>query len=314
MKIEVVNLKKHFGLTRAVDDVTFAFSSGQVIGFVGPNGAGKTTTMRILATLDEPTAGDALIDGVSVVEEPERARHLIGYVPDSLPAHRDISVHEYLDFFARAYGLKGSRREKVVTSVEEFTNLAGIRDKTLNALSKGMKQRVSLARALLHDPPALIMDEPAAGLDPRARIELRELIRALSSQGKAILISSHILTELAEICDGAVIIEHGKLLMAGRVGELLADNVARRVVLIRVLSEQQGGDRDELYRELLQTPGVEEARLNGDEVVAEVNGDDEEVSDLLTALVRRGHRVVEFKQQRANLEEIFMSVTKGVVQ
>ena len=309
MKIEVVNLKKHFGSTRAVDDVSFAFSSGQVVGFVGPNGAGKTTTMRILATLDEPTAGDALIDGVSVVEEPERARRLIGYVPDSLPAHRDISVHEYLDFFARAYGLKGARREKMVTSVEEFTNLAGIRDKTLNALSKGMKQRVSLARALLHDPPALIMDEPAAGLDPRARIELRELIRALSSQGKAVLISSHILTELAEICDGAVIIEHGKILMAGRVGELLTDNASRRVALIRVLS-----DREELYRELLQTPGVEAARLNGDEVMAEVNGDDEALCALLATLVGRGHRVIEFKQQRANLEEIFMSVTKGDVQ
>jgi ABC-2 type transport system ATP-binding protein len=309
MKIEVVNLKKHFGPTLAVDDVSFAFSSGQVVGFVGPNGAGKTTTMRILATLDEPTAGDALIDGVSVVEEPERARRLIGYVPDSLPAHRDISVHEYLDFFARAYGLKGARREKMVTGVEEFTNLAGIRDKTLNALSKGMKQRVSLARALLHDPPALIMDEPAAGLDPRARIELRELIRALSSQGKAVLISSHILTELAEICDGAVIIEHGKILMAGRVGELLTDNASRRVALIRVLS-----DREELYRELLQTPGVEAARLNGDEVMAEVNGDDDALCALLATLVGRGHRVIEFKQQRANLEEIFMSVTKGVVQ
>jgi len=309
MKIEVVNLKKHFGSTRAVDDVSFAFSSGQVVGFVGPNGAGKTTTMRILATLDEPTAGDALIDGVSVVEEPERARGLIGYVPDSLPAHRDISVHEYLDFFARAYGLKGAQREKVVSSVEEFTNLAGIRDKTLNALSKGMKQRVSLARALLHDPPTLIMDEPAAGLDPRARIELRELIRALSSQGKAVLISSHILTELAEVCDGAVIIEHGKILMAGRVGELLTDNASRRVALIRVLS-----DREELYRELLQTPGVEAARLNGDEVTAEVNGDDEALCALLATLVGRGHRVIEFRQQRANLEEIFMSVTKGVVQ
>ena len=309
MKIEVVNLKKHFGPTRAVDDVSFAFSSGQVVGFVGPNGAGKTTTMRILATLDEPTAGDALIDGVSVVEEPERARRLVGYVPDSLPAHRDISVHEYLDFFARAYGLKGARREKMVTSVEEFTNLAGIRDKTLNALSKGMKQRVSLARALLHDPSALIMDEPAAGLDPRARIELRELIRVLSSQGKAVLISSHILTELAEICDGAVIIEQGKILMAGRVGELLTDNASRRVALIRVLS-----DSEELYRELLQTPGVEAARLNGDEVMAEVNGDDEALCALLATLVGRGHRVVEFKQQRANLEEIFMSVTKGDVQ
>src|SRR6266545_8004039 len=194
MKIEVVNLKKHFGPTHAVEDVSFAFSSGQVVGFVGPNGAGKTTTMRILATLDEPTAGDALIDGVSVVEEPERARHLVGYVPDSLPTHRDMSVHEYLDFFARAYGLKGLYRASVIESVEEFTGLTGLRDKMLVALSKGMKQRVSLARALLHDPEVLVMDEPAAGLDPRARIELRELLRVLSSQGKAILISSHILT------------------------------------------------------------------------------------------------------------------------
>jgi ABC-2 type transport system ATP-binding protein len=309
MKIEVVNLKKYFGRTHAVDDVSFTFSSGQVVGFVGPNGAGKTTTMRILATLDEPTSGDALIDGVSVVEEPERARHLVGYVPDSLPTHRDMSVHEYLDFFARAYGLKGTRREKVTESVEEFTNLTGIRDKMLNALSKGMKQRVSLARALLHDPPVLVMDEPAAGLDPRARIELRELMRVLSSQGKAILISSHILTELAEICHGAVIIEHGKILMAGGMGELLTDNVPHRTVMIRVLS-----GREELHRELLQMPGIEAARLNGDEVMVDVNGNEEACCDLLAALIARGHRVVEFKQQRANLEEIFMNVTRGVVQ
>ena len=309
MRVEVRGLRKAFGHTTALDGVSFSFGAGEVMGFVGPNGAGKTTTMRILATLDEPTEGDALLDGVSIIQEPELARRSIGFVPDALPTHADITVHEYLDFFARAYRLTGARRRQVVESIEEFTNLTGIRHKLLKALSKGMNQRVCLARALLHDPQVLILDEPAAGLDPRARIELRELIRALSSQGKAILISSHILTELAEICDGAVIIEHGKLLMAGRVGELLADNVARRVVLIRVL-----GDRDELYRELLQTPGVEEARLNGDEVVAEVNGGDEEVSDLLAALVRRGHRVIEFKQQRANLEEIFMSVTKGVVQ
>jgi ABC-2 type transport system ATP-binding protein len=309
MKIEVINLKKYFGRTRAVDDVSFAFSSGQVVGFVGPNGAGKTTTMRILATLDEPTAGDALIDGVSVVEEPERARHLVGYVPDSLPTHRDMSVHEYLDFFARAYGLKGTQREKVTESVEEFTNLTGIRDKMLNALSKGMKQRVSLARALLHDPPVLVMDEPAAGLDPRARIELRELMRVLSSQGKAILISSHILTELAEICHGAVIIEHGKILMAGGIGELLTHSAPHRTVMIRVLS-----GREELHRELLQMPGIEAARLNGDEVMVEVNGAEEACCDLLAALIARGHRVVEFKQQRANLEEIFMNVTRGVVQ
>jgi ABC-2 type transport system ATP-binding protein len=309
MKVQIVNLKKHFGATRAVNDVSFTFSSGQVVGFVGPNGAGKTTTMRILATLDEPTAGDALIDGVSVVEEPERARHLVGYVPDSLPTHRDMSVHEYLDFFARAYGLKGLQRAKVIESVEEFTGLTGLRDKMLVALSKGMKQRVSLARAMLHDPAVLVMDEPAAGLDPRARIELRELLRVLSSQGKAILISSHILTELAEICHAAVIIERGSVLMAGAIGDLIGNGARRGAVLIRVRD-----GREKLYRELLETPGIEKVSFVGEEIAVEINGDEDACCDLLTGLVGRGYRVVEFKLQRANLEEIFMSVTKGAVQ
>jgi ABC-2 type transport system ATP-binding protein len=309
MKVQIVNLIKHFGATRAVNDVSFTFSSGQVVGFVGPNGAGKTTTMRILATLEEPTAGDALIDGVSVVEEPERARHLVGYVPDSLPTHRDMSVHEYLDFFARAYSLKGLHRAKVIESVEEFTGLTGLRDKMLVALSKGMKQRVSLARALLHDPAVLVMDEPAAGLDPRARIELRELLRVLSSQGKAILISSHILTELAEICHAAVIIERGSVLMAGAIGDLLENGASRRTVLIRV---RDGMER--LHRELLETPRIEKVNIAGEEIAAEINGDEEDCCDLLTGLVGRGYRVVEFKLQRANLEEIFMNVTKGAVQ
>ena len=309
MKVQIVNLEKNFGATRAVNDVSFTFSSGQVVGFVGPNGAGKTTTMRILATLDEPTAGDALIDGVSVVEEPESARRLVGYVPDSLPTHRDMSVHEYLDFFARAYGLKGLHRAKVIDSVEEFTGLTGIRDKMLVALSKGMKQRVSLARALLHDPAVLVMDEPAAGLDPRARIELRELLRVLSSQGKAILISSHILTELAEICHAAVIIERGSVLMAGAIGDLLENGASRRTVLIRVR-----GGQEKLRRELLETPRIEKVNFVGEEIAAEINGDEEACCDLLTGLVGRGYRVVEFKLQRANLEEIFMNVTKGAVQ
>src|SRR5262245_13264516 len=309
MKVEVLHLKKFFGATRAVNDVSFTIQSGQVVGFVGPNGAGKTTTMRILATLDEPTAGDATIDGVSVVEEPERARQLVGYVPDSLPMHRDISVHEYLDFFARAYGLKSVHRHRVIDGIEEFTNLTGIRQKMLVALSKGMKQRVSLARALLHDPPVLIMDEPAAALDPRARIELRELLRVLSSKGKAILISSHILTELAEICHAAVIIEQGHILSAGTIDELVAGSTPHRTVSIRVLNRQE-----ELYRELLETPGVERVNLMGEEVAAEINGDEEACCALLASLVGHGHHIVEFKQQRANLEEIFMTVTKGVVQ
>src|ERR1700722_13326871 len=233
MEVNVSELRKTYGKTHAVRGISFSFSSGQIFGFVGPNGAGKSTTMRILATLDEPTSGDAVIDGVSVVEEPEKSHRLVGYVPDALPEHRDISVHEYLDFFARSYGIRGERRRKVVEEIEEFTNLLGIREKHLNALSKGMKNRVSVARALVHDPPVLVMDEPASGLDPRARIELRELLKVLSSQGKAILISSHILTELSEICNGAAIIERGRILRAGTMEEILHRDASHRTLLIR---------------------------------------------------------------------------------
>src|SRR5881398_2526461 len=249
MKVEVRDLHKDYGRTKAVNGITFGFSSGQIFGFIGPNGAGKSTTMRIHATLEEPTDGTATVDGVSLIEEPEVGHRLIGYVPDSLPSHRDITVHEYLDFFARAYGIRGEKRIKTVEGVEEFTNLVGIRDKTLHALSKGMKNRVSIGRALVHDPPVLLMDEPAAGLDPRARIELRELLKVLAGQGKAVLISSHILSELAEICTGAVIIERGRILRAGTLEQLLKVDVPRRTVVIRTLDRKA-----ELHKHLLVQP------------------------------------------------------------
>jgi ABC-2 type transport system ATP-binding protein len=313
MRVNVVNLKKYYGPTRAVDDISFAFASGQIIGFVGPNGAGKTTTMRVLATLEEPTAGDAFIDGISVVEEPERARRLVGYVPDDLPTHRDMSVHDYLDFFARAYKLRGRQRRQVIQRVEEFTNLTGIRDKYLVALSKGMKQRVSVARALLHDPPVLIMDEPTAGLDPRARVELRELLKLLSWQGKAILISSHILTELSEVCNGVIIIEHGKLLRAGTMEDVLAGDRGdrpRRTVHIRLLERHT-----EVAAHLGKSPNVEKASVLVDNTVeVEVNGPEASCCDLLASLVQSGFRVLEFRLRRADLEEVFMNITKGEVQ
>lgn len=309
MQVNILNLKKDFGATRAVDDISFSFSSGKIIGFVGPNGAGKTTTMRILATLDEPTSGDAKIDNISIVEVPEQARRLIGYVPDALPMHRDISVHEYLDFFARAYGLMGTQRRQAIENIEEFTNLIGIREKTLYTLSKGMKQRVSLARALIHAPPVLVMDEPASGLDPRARVELRELLRVLSSQGKAILISSHILTELSEICDGAVIIEQGRIIAAGTLQEIIKPEVEQHTVLIRPLDRQ-----DALYRSLLLMPNVAAVNQLGNEIEARITGSEETCSDLLASLIRDGYRIVEFKQQGSDLESVFMDVTKGEVQ
>jgi len=309
MDVNVENLKRHFNGTKAVDGISFSFSSGHIFGFVGPNGAGKTTTMRILATLDEPSEGDVTIDGISVVDYPEKARHFVGFMPDSLPAHADITIHEYLDFFARAYGLTGKRRESMVENIEEFTNLTKIRWKFLKDLSKGMKQRVSLARALVHDPPVLVLDEPAAGLDPRARIELRELLKILSSQGKAILISSHILTELSEICNGAVIIEQGRLLRAGHVDQLFSPDASERRVRIRC-TESSG----ELSQALMQSPLVRESRPVGQFVEADVQGGDETCHELLCYLLSRQLHIVDFHQQQADLEDVFMTVTKGQVQ
>jgi ABC-2 type transport system ATP-binding protein len=309
MDVRIVNLKRYFGKTKAVDDISFEFSSGNVFGFVGPNGAGKTTTMRILATLDDPTEGNAYVNGVSLVDDPEKARRYVGFMPDSLPAHRDMTVHEYLDFFARAYDIRGAKRRAVVDSVEQFTNLKGIREKFLRALSKGMKQRVSLARAIVHDPAVLVLDEPAAGLDPRARVELRELLRVLADRGKAILISSHILTELAEICNGAVIIEQGKILRAGSMQEIIAGASPHRTIVIRA-----AGGADLLHKELLQVPAVQEARVVGEEVEIRVDGDDDTHSTILTHLIGKGFRIIDFRQRQMDLEDVFMTVTKGEVQ
>ncbi len=309
MDVRIIGLKRHFGRTKAVDGISFEFSSGHIFGFVGPNGAGKTTTMRILATLDDPSEGNAYVNGVSLVDDPEKARRFIGFMPDTLPAHRDMTVHEYLDFFARAYGLQGVRRHAVVDSVEQFANLTGIRGKFLLALSKGMKQRVSLARAMVHDPPVLILDEPAAGLDPRARVELRELLRVLADRGKAILISSHILTELAEICNGAVIIEQGRILRAGSLEQILAGVSSHSTLVLRAAEGPEA-----LHRELLQVPAVLEARIVGKEVEIQVDGNEDVHGDILAHLVRKGVRVVDFRQRQIDLEDVFMNVTKGEVQ
>ena len=311
MKVQVQNLRKEFGKTVAVDDISFAFDGGHVFGFVGPNGAGKTTTMRIIATIDEPTDGDVFLNGISIREQPELARKAVGYVPDTLPAHADITVHEYLDFYARAYGMRGSQRTRAVDAIEEFTNVTGIRDKHLKALSKGMKQRVSLGRALVYDPDVLVLDEPAAGLDPRARVELRELLTLLAARKKAILISSHILTELTEICNGVVIIERGKILETGTLDEVLRKSTARRTVTIRLLDPTQG---PLLLKELLQTPFVENAREAGMEVHFDLAGDESAASEILAHLVGRQFKILEFRQAKADLEDIFMTVTKGGVQ
>lgn len=306
MQVRADQLKKHFKKTKAVDGISFDFSSGQIVGFVGPNGAGKTTTMRIMATMDEPTDGDIYLDGISVHQYPEQARRAVGFMPDSLPEHRDITVEDYLDFFARAFSIRCNRRHKVLQGIMTFTNLTGIRTKYINELSKGMKQRVSLARALVHDPFVLILDEPAAGLDPRARIELRELLKALADQKKAVLVSSHILSELSEICDSAIFIEKGNLLRAGNIDDIARQDTVHCQVFIRAMCPVK-----DLQKKLLQLPGVLQTRLLDKGVEADIDGEEKDCCAVLSQLVRSGVPVIEFKQLKTGLEDIFMNITKG---
>lgn len=307
--LKIKNLKKHFGPTIAVSDLSFDICAGDIIGFVGPNGAGKTTTLRILATLDEPTCGNIMLDGQSIVDHPELGREVIGFVPDSLPVQNDMNVHEYLDFFARAYGIKTEKRVQLVEDLEAFTNLLDKREKLLSALSKGMKQRVSIARALIHDPKFILMDEPAAGLDPRARIELRELLRILSRQGKGILISSHILSELSEICTSAVIIEKGELLKFGSIDEITKHESPIRKLIIKPLSRLE-----ELGKFIVLYPNVENPSINGKTLELDFLGNEVEAAQLLKELIEKDHQIIEFRFKQQNLETVFMNITKGEVQ
>lgn len=309
MRVEVEHLRKEFGATVALADVSFAFESGQIVGFVGPNGAGKTTTMRIMATMEEPTRGDVRLNGVSVLEYPEEARRRIGFVPDSLPGHPDITVHEYLDFFARAHRLPRGRRRAAVEAVEEFTGLIALREKTLKVLSKGMKQRVSVARALIHDPAVLILDEPAAGLDPRARVELRELLLSLARRNKAILISSHILAELTEVCTAVVIIDRGRILAEGPMDEVLKRGSARRTVCLRLVEGAGPEEHRRLVRTLMEIPQVERVQPFDHEVQFDLAGDSTAACDVLERLVLERFRIQEFRQTRVDLEDVFMQLT-----
>ena len=301
MKVELLHLTRVFQRGfKAVDDLSFSFTSGEVVGFVGPNGAGKTTTMRILATLDVPDSGDILLDGKSILDDPSLAHRAIGFMPDDLPDRADTTVDEYLDFFGRAYGLRGKSLAEAIEGVEDFTGLTSFRDKTLKQLSKGMKQRVSLARALVHDPQVIVMDEPANGLDPRARIELRELVRALAEQGKAILISSHILSELEEMCTTSVIIERGRR---------LSTDFKDETAWIRLKFNSDGGEG--VLAKLLEMPAVKEAELSGSGFRVRIEAGDDAAERLANELFQKGLVPIHFASEAGRLEDVFMHVTKG---
>jgi ABC-2 type transport system ATP-binding protein len=265
--------------------------------------------MRILATLDEPTAGDAFVDGFSVVDDPDRVRRRLGFMPDYFGTYENVNVREYLDFFARSYGLAGRERLTAIDAVMEFTLLDTLAEKPINGLSKGMKQRLCLGRTMIHNPSVLVLDEPAAGLDPRARIELREMIAQLAAAGKAILISSHILTELAEICDKVGIIERGRLLAVGSVADVSARTQEQSTVRVRVLR-----DSERLSNWLTARGDVSELQVDGDLAMFSHSGDSETEAALLRAMVEAGFPVVEFGAKHKSLEDVFLHVTEGRVQ
>ena len=307
--IELRQLHRYFGLTRAVDDVSFEVGRGQVLGYIGPNGAGKTTSMRILATLDTPTAGDALVDGFSVIDDPDRVRKRLGFMPDYFGTYTNVDVREYLDFFARAYGLMGAERLRAARYVMSFTRLDQLADKPISGLSKGMKQRLCLGRTMIHDPPVMVLDEPAAGLDPRARIELREMIGQLAADGKAILISSHILSELAEMCDRVAIIEQGRLLAVGSVEEIHGGAQTQRAVQLRIL-----GGAAALAGWVNDRGDVHALHIDGDVAHFLHDGGEESEAELLKDMVMAGLRVIAFGSHPKTLEDVFLQVTEGRVQ
>lgn len=307
--IELRRLYRIFGKTTAVSDISFSVRRGQVFGYIGPNGAGKTTSMRILATLDLPTYGDAFVDGFSCVNDPEFVRKRLGFMPDSFGTYRDVSCEEYLDFFARAYGLVGRERIHRIREVLEFTGATGMAEKPIRGLSKGMKQRVCLGRSIVHDPEVLILDEPAAGLDPRARIDLRRMIRELADRGKTVLISSHILTELAEVCDSVGIIEQGELLATGSVEEIERQHANTRELSIRVL------DRADEAAQWIQLKGTcDQVIVDGELLRFSYGGDLRDQALLVAALSSEGFLVAEINSHKKSLEDVFMQVTEGLVQ
>ncbi len=323
--IETINLTKRYGDLVALDSLNLALEAGDCFGFIGPNGAGKTTTIKILATLLKPSSGQAMIDGLTVGYQNRLIRPLIGYVPDFMGAYEDMVVTEYLEFFAACYNIHGTQRKKVVGDVLDLTDLNYKATAEVNSLSRGMQQRLSIARVLLHDPKVLLMNEPASGLDPRARIEIRELLKELKRMGKTIIISSHILPELAELCNTVGIIERGKLLFSGSVDEALRRARVGQTVHVQV------ADRTMAAAQLLQKlPGIAKVTImddtssrsdkaSGDGKIIQLAFDPEAkggagVSDIPNVLVNNSFRLLSFSEESVNLETAFMRLTKGAVQ
>ena len=307
--IKTQELTKVYGDIRAVDNLTLELREGDVFGYIGPNGSGKTTTMRILATLLQPTWGEAYVCDYSIYTHPKEIRRLIGYMPDFFGVYDDMKVVEYLEFFAAAYRIKGAARRKVCEEMLALVDLGYKRDALVTSLSRGMTQRLGLARVLLHDPQVLLLDEPASGLDPRARIEIRQLLKQLRRLGKTIMVSSHILPELADICNKVGIIERGELLVSADVSEVMRRVRQQPILQIGLVDTSQ---LDSAARLLEQHPIVEKIETRDSRLYVTLKPGTTDYSDLATVLIQNGHKLALLKEDEMNLETAFMALTKGI--
>jgi len=306
--IETHNLTKIYGNLTAVADLNLTIDAGDIFGFIGPNGAGKTTTMRILVTLLEPTRGRASVDGLDVRKKGKQVRRIVGYMPDFMGVYDDLKVFEYLEFFAAAFGIEPKKRKSIVEGVLELTDLQSRQNATVDSLSRGMQQRLGLARVLIHDPKVLILDEPASGLDPRARIEIRELLRELRRMGKTIMVSSHILSELEEICDHVGIIEHGQLIFSGTLEEIRPRLGIHRKVRVKVADKQ-----DKAVQLLSALPQVSKVQSINDHVLVTFADDHEGAGIIARTLVKANIDIVLLQPEQLKLDDAFLQLTKGIV-
>ncbi len=305
--LELRDLTKKYGELFAINSIDLVLDRGDVFGFIGPNGAGKTTTMRILATLLNPTWGEAYVGGYSIYTKPKEIRRIVGYMPDFFGVYDDMKVIEYLEFFAAAYRIRGPKRRKVCEDVLELVELGYKREALVTSLSRGMTQRLGLARVLLHDPQVLLLDEPASGLDPRARIEIRTLLKRLGATGKTIMVSSHILPELADVCNKIGIIERGELIV-----NMAVADVMKRVRPQTVLHVGVAGDRAAAAKLLEQHSLVDRVEVGEKHLTVTLTDGQQDYSDLATALVTAGHKLTMLKEDEINLETAFMALTKGI--
>ncbi|MBL9122199.1 MAG: ABC transporter ATP-binding protein [Planctomycetaceae bacterium] len=305
--IETRDLTKAYGDLYALKSLDLKLDKGDVFGFIGPNGAGKTTTMRILATLLNPTVGEAYVCGYSIYTKPKEIRRVIGYMPDFFGVYDDMKVSEYLEFFAAAYRIKGPQRKKICDEVLDLVDLTYKRDALVTSLSRGMTQRLGLARVLLHDPQVLLLDEPASGLDPRARIEIRGLLKELRKMGKTIMISSHILPELADICNKIGIIERGVMQVNAEVSQVMKQVRRAPVLHVGVV-----GDGTAAARLLESHPLVASVDPQDGRIVVTLHEGTEDYSELPSLLIGAGHKLTLFKEDELNLESAFMALTKGI--